>query len=114
MYDHHLRDMARDITEELNGKKIDDNYDLIYAILEKYWADKIAVVWAIEDIFYIVDRLNENHIEKNEPIIELTDEEAKEILNIALEDMDCEYGITWETLEDLLETFLYKRSKERL
>jgi hypothetical protein len=109
MYDHRLRDMARDITEKLNGKKITDNdYDLIHAILEKYWADKIAIVWGIKDVFVIIDRLNE----ESKPIIQLTDEEAKEILDDVLENMDCEYGVTWETIEYALDEFLMKRESD--
>ena len=45
MYDHFLEEMADAIAKELHI----DNNDVL-SILSRYWQDKIAHVWQVEDV----------------------------------------------------------------
>jgi len=57
----------------------------IEVLQEKYWNDKIAILWNTED----VRSLDEN----------LTEEQAKAVLDIAVDRFDANLGINWDALE---------------
>jgi hypothetical protein len=71
-------------------------------LLTKYWADKIAAVWCVDDVHSIQKDFDQNTGKSS-----LSDDQALEILLSSFEDHDCNHGITWESLhywsQELLE-----------
>ena len=90
MYDYVLEEMADAISKELRV----DNAEVLN-ILARYWQDKIAHVWQVEDIFESASRAGK-------PI---TREDAVEILHEVFDHLDSDLGITWMTLEIALEDY---------
>ena len=62
--------------------------------LEKYWSDKIALVWTINDI----------NKAANERGLALTKKEAKALLDDLAKHYNPQYGIKWIDLWDLIES----------
>jgi hypothetical protein len=90
MYDYILEEMADAISKELCV----DNADLL-SILGRYWQDKIAHVWQVEDVF-------ESACRAGKPI---TREDAVELLHEVFDHLDSDLGITWMTLDIALEDY---------
>ena len=90
MYDYILEEMADAISKELRV----DNAEVIN-ILGRYWQDKIAHVWQVEDIFESARRAGK-------PI---TREDATEVLHEVFDHLDSDLGITWMTLDVALEDY---------
>jgi hypothetical protein len=67
---------------------IDTNKNKALDVLKEYWEDKIAIVWQVEDIIDYA----KGHKKK------VSREKAINILQSMLRRHDCEYGITWETI----------------
>jgi hypothetical protein len=65
--------------------------------------DYMAIWWHIDDV---KSRAEEDGIK-------LTDDEAREILLLAKDDHDCNYGITWETFDDYIQDMVLKRKIEK-
>lgn len=63
-------------------------------ILNKQWSDRRIIVWGIVDI---IDRAKET--KRKIP----TKERAQEILDEMMHRHDCNYGITWDTIDHYLE-----------
>jgi len=61
-------------------------------VLADYWADKIAVVWGVEDVKSTMAEWHEVEIDA------ISDETALEVLQTVFENHDCNYGINWETI----------------
>jgi len=104
MYQHHLDDMADVIANKLSivffdlGLDKDEISDLrkhIQAALGEYWADKMALVWCVNDVLEQADELG----------IALSDKEAKSILDDILDHHDCEMGVSWLTLRCAIEDY---------
>jgi hypothetical protein len=87
MHEHLISDMV----ELLAKKKVikPDQQTQAIEVLKKYWEDKIAIVWCDEDV---IDRAKEQKIR-------LSKSKAREILQDMLHHHDCEYGITWGTID---------------
>ena len=90
MYDYILEEMADAISKELHL----DNAEVLN-ILGRYWQDKIAHVWQVEDVFESARRAGK-------PI---TREDAAEVLHEVFDDLDSDLGITWMTLDIALEDY---------
>jgi hypothetical protein len=90
MYDYILEEMADAISKELRV----DNADVLN-ILGRYWKDKIAHVWQVEDVFESARRAGK-------PI---TREDAVEVLQEVFDHLDSDLGITWMTLDIALEDY---------
>ncbi len=90
MYDHILEEMADAISNEL---RIDNSQ--VLSILSRYWQDKIAHVWQVDDVL-------ESPMRAGKPI---TRADAGEILKNIFRHLDSELGITWMTLEVALEDY---------
>jgi hypothetical protein len=90
MYDYMLEEMADAISKELRV----DNADVL-SILGRYWKDKIAHVWQVEDVFVSARRAGK-------PI---TREDAVEVLHEVFDNLDSDLGITWMTLDVALEGY---------
>jgi hypothetical protein len=92
MYQFHIDEMARKAVDAIRG--IDEGEDAVAAVskaLQQYWEDKIALVWCVADVMYEQD-------EDNNEIEIVSREAAIEILRNVLDDHDCEFGISWETI----------------
>ena len=67
--------------------------------LEKYWSDKIGLIWTMNDI----------HKAANERGLALTKKEAKALLDDLGKHYNRQYGIKWIDLWDLIENSGYGR-----
>jgi len=59
-------------------------------ILERFWQDKIALVWDTEDV----------HRAANEIEVTLTEKEARELLHNLHEHHNPQYGLHWKDVTD--------------
>jgi hypothetical protein len=62
-------------------------------ILERYWRNKIAIVWESEQV----------HRAANERGLALTDLEAGEVLKHLLDNHNPQSGVKWQDIYDLIE-----------
>jgi hypothetical protein len=90
MYDYILEEMAEAIAREF---RIDNND--VLGVLSRYWQDKIAHVWQVEDVLEAAHRAEK-------PI---TREDALTILQQVFHGLDSELGITWLTVDVALEEY---------
>ena len=90
MHTYMLEEMADALSNELHIQSSD-----ALAILSRYWEDKIAPVWSVDDVYECAHR-------SETPI---TRELAIEVLERAFDKHDAEYGISWVTLDVTLEDY---------
>ena len=90
MNDYVIEEMADAISTELHIPNED-----VLCILHRYWQDKIAPVWQIDDLL-------EAALNIGKPI---TKADAIEVLKDLFEGHDAELGITWMTLEVALQEY---------
>ena len=90
MYDYMLEEMAEAIAKEFRL----DNNDVL-GVLSRYWQDKIAHVWQVEDVLEAAHRAEK-------PI---TRDDALTILQQVFQGLDSELGITWLTVDVALEEY---------
>ena len=86
MYSHHIVEMAQAL--ENAGLVQEEDRTRVVCALQSCWKNKIASVWGAEDV---------RHLDHT-----LTDDQAQEILTLALEELDSNIGITWDVLETRL------------
>ena len=87
MHDYMIKQMVDIVVEYLNCNDSDEAR--VQEALADYWKDKMAHVWDIGDMHSAAAGVH----------YVLSDKEAKEALDSVLNDVDCEYGINWHTLE---------------
>ena len=85
----HIQDMATSLVEA--GLATDQKQ--VELVLQKYWEDKVAVVWTTEDVHAVQDDFDENKQTSS-----LSEEQAESILIRAFDKHDANVGITWENL----------------
>ena len=90
MNDHVIEEMADAIAKELHV----DHNDVLH-VLHRYWEDKIAPVWQVDDLL-------EAALNIGKPI---TKTDAIDVLKDLFEGHDAELGITWITLEVALQEY---------
>jgi hypothetical protein len=90
MHDYMLEEMADAIAQELHL-----NNNSVLRILQRYWEDKIAAVWQVDDLL-------ESALNVGKPITRV---DAVEVLKDLFEGHDAELGITWTTLEVALQEY---------
>lgn len=90
MYDYMLEEMAEAIAKEFH---LDNNE--VLRVLSRYWQDKIAHVWQVEDVLEAAHRAEK-------PI---TRDDALTILQQVFHGLDSELGITWLTVDVALEEY---------
>jgi hypothetical protein len=90
MYKYIINEMATDITKYLDLSE--EAMNNIVFVLKKYWEDKIATVWCVEDILDTAVKAN----------IKLTDEQAKQVLMDLLRNFDAGIGINWSVIEEAI------------
>jgi hypothetical protein len=90
MYDHILEEMADAISKELHV----DNNDVL-GILNRYWQDKIAHVWQVDDMLECAHNTGK-------PI---TRTDAAGLLHNVFDHHDSSMGISWTSLDVALEDY---------
>ena len=90
MYDHMIEEMADAIAKELHLEP-----NAILPSLHRFWQDKIAHVWQVEDISETAYRLGKA----------ITREDAIGLLQDVFHHHDSSLGITWDSLEAALEDY---------
>ena len=102
MYDHMIEEMADAIAKELHLEP-----NTILPSLHRFWSDKIAHVWQLEDVFEAARRVGKA----------VTREDAIGLLQDVFHHHDSSLGITWDSLDAALEDYrldLTALSDERL
>ena len=84
----YIEEMSETIAEHCNA-----NRDDILRVLAEYWSDKIAHVWQVDDVIDAAVRRG----------LHITAQDASDILQDIHDHIDCEYGITWTTIEVALD-----------
>jgi len=94
MYEHHIIDMIEVLTE--NGVIADSEKTKERAkeALDRYWTDRIAIVWHFSDIIDRAEEIGED----------ITENQALNVLEWLLQEHDANDGINW----DVIDTALYK------
>jgi len=90
MHTYMLEEMSDSVAEHCGT-----NRDDILRVLSEYWKDKIAHVWQVDDVIDVALRTG----------IPITAQAANEVLQVVYDHIDCEYGITWTTLDVALEDY---------
>ena len=88
MHDHHINDMVKELKEAglvMSGKTTED----YKKVLEKYWENRIAVVWQAEDVV----------AKAKEKGIDINDEQVCEVLETVLIEHDASLGICWDNID---------------
>ena len=86
---HHIQDMAISLVEA--GLATDQKQ--VELVLQKYWEDKVAVVWTSVDVHAVQDDFDEDNETSS-----LSNEQAQSVLQRAFDKHDANEGITWESL----------------
>ena len=92
----HLRCMAEEVTEHFTCGQDAEDVAPVLELLRKYWQNHIALVWDIWDI----------HRKAEEMGVELTDEQAQDILDTIYADHDASVGVNWDVIETNIEFYL--------
>jgi hypothetical protein len=92
MYRHHIQGMTKEVVAAIGMSKDCKKIEKVERVLEGYWANRIAIVWGVEDI---VDRAKDlgKRISKSK---------ALEILNKVHHNHDATLGINWDVIDTYL------------
>ena len=82
MHSHHIADMVRKL------KPVCRDPAKAESILKRYWADQLALVWTVEDVYQAA----------NERGVAVTKREAVNVLQTLLKHHNAHCGIKWEDL----------------
>jgi hypothetical protein len=93
VYQHHLGGMLKALLPVLKSQRKAE------IILERYWRNRIALVWEIQDV----------HRAANEKSTALTNKEAREILQDFHEHHNAQYGLQWEDLYESIKSHGFGR-----
>ena len=89
MFAHNLEQMTSAVMNaiggKLSGKREARCEAKIHRALQKYWADKAAIVWTIDDVM--------------DTCTGLTRAEAMNVLETVVDDHDAALGVNWQTIE---------------
>ena len=99
MYKFHVEEMADNVMEKLNLLDV-SNREKILSGLQEYWNDKVAMIWTIYDIQEYA----------REDGLEISDEDARDILNDIFDNHDAEHGINWITIGCYISGFMEERN----
>lgn len=87
MHSHHIEQMVHAL------KSVLKNRSKAQGILERYWQNRVAIVWEIADVYRAA----------NERELAITNAEAREVLQDLLKHHNAQYGIKWEDITTMLE-----------
>ena len=93
MHDHIIQAMVKALRPTLK------NPAKAKQILERFWSDKMALVWDVRDV----------HTAANEREVALTRREAIKVLQELHHHHNKQYGIKWEDLTSYIEEFVMGR-----
>lgn len=85
MYSHHIKGMTELICEIKRKTP-----KTVEAALESYWQNRIAITWSTEDVISCAEENNN---------AEITEEEARDILESVCHSHDASIGINWDTIK---------------
>lgn len=99
-----LRHLKKDAEMALNGKwnRGDDGFEAQIILIDDYLEElenTISIVWCVEDVQGSAKEMG----------IELSEEDAKEVLQNIKRTHDCELGISWMTIEIGIEYYLQEQ-----
>ena len=95
MYRYILAEMTEAICKEL-GLVAKSNTERVHKTLEAYWADKIAIVWTVEDV----------RTQAKEAEHELTEDQCKQVLWRVQHRQDANIGVNWDTIGNAIKEVL--------
>ena len=93
MHEHLIHNMARIVQQRLADKDIRFKTDDIVESLREYWADYAVHIWHTQDVFFQTDQM----------ALPMSQKAAREILKSIEDKIDCEYGITWDTIDEAIQ-----------
>ena len=93
MHHQYIEDMVRKLAPVLKDKAKAEQ------ILERYWSDKIAIVWDTEDVYRAA----------NEREVALTNKEAITILKNLHEHHNPQLGLKWEDITAHIKAYVLGR-----
>jgi hypothetical protein len=97
MHEYQLEEMVETLIE---AKLLDaDFHTPAVEALRGYWSDKIADSWAIDDVLDLAKEHGHT----------LTDDEARQVLQITQSRKDASIGINWDVILTHLEGFVADR-----
>src|ERR1035438_1113243 len=97
MHQHHINEMVRRLKPVLQDKA------KAHRILTRYWRNKMALVWMIEDV----------HRTANEMEVALTEKEAMTVLETLHRQHNPQLGLRWEDLTAHIEAHVLGRKLAR-
>jgi hypothetical protein len=96
MYEHTIREQVEFLVKaKIISKRKSDK--AVKELQDKYWHNKIAIVWDVEDVIEHAKNTN----------VTLTEDEALKILKDAEHNHDCSYGITWDTFQYYIDEIVH-------
>jgi hypothetical protein len=115
MYEHDLRDMAKNLEEAgLLIPVLEPEMAVKQAAecMQKSWEDKIAIVWCVEDVKSMATI--RGPFPANSTITDswMTDEEAMEILRYMRRKHDAEIGINWTVIQHYVDELKYEKEQK--
>jgi hypothetical protein len=102
MYEHIIKEMAKKIGQALGinppvTPKDLSKMQIIEETLKSYWKNRIAIVWTVADV-----QSDEVAGHDDNGPIEVSDEQAREVLQYVLHKFDAGVGVSWDVLRDTL------------
>lgn len=96
MYEHHIHNMARAVQQSLaDSKGVQVEAEDFTEPLREYWADYAVMTWAIEDVVFQAEH----------SAWPMSNEQARDILREIEHGASAEYGITWDTLDEAIQSW---------
>ena len=96
MYASQLESMTELVAKALDISIVDPRFDKIRAALNKYWEDKFAITWTINDIASL------------DCADGLSDKDLLNILNDLGDNLDSSVGVTWDAIETAVHEYKSK------
>ena len=93
MYSHMNQDIAEKLAEAGLIHDDPETEDSVIKIMNTYYADYVAIVWGVGDVLTVAKNIH----------IEITDEQAREILHELPQ--DASIGINWDVIETVIQQY---------
>lgn len=90
MFDNQIREMAIGVASDL-GLNNDKDLNVIELALHRYWRDRMAVTWTIEDVRSRAQAIGKGKITKTQ---------ARNILDEIHHHHDGSIGINWDVIDN--------------
>jgi len=93
MFQFHIEDMVEELIKD--GVCSEDQRDQATKSIQKHWNETIAINWNVEDVLSCA---KENYID-------ITNEQALEVLQSVFENHDASVGVNWDVILCRLENY---------